>query len=104
MSFDVLHEIKAAEETAQQQKDAFLAEMKVRQAEIDAEGRALLEDARSRAGENRKLCQQQARQQAAVYADQVAKQLEADGAALRAAAESRLESAADYIVERIVNG
>lgn len=104
MSLDVLNEINAAEQAAQQQKDAFLAEMKARQAQVEANGRALLEQVRAHADTDRKAALKHAEEEAAVYARQVAERLETDGAALRAGAESRMEAAAEYIVERIVSG
>lgn len=102
MSLEAVEKVTQIERENRERKAA--AEMEARQIVSDAErdGLALLQQTRSSAAESGKTLLRQAEEKAAKKAEEISRAAGKDAGALRKAAESRLEEAAEFIVGRVV--
>ena len=103
MSLEAIEKVTRSEALAQERKAAAEAEAKQIVANAEREGLALLEKVRADALESGRVRLKQAEEKAAQQMAQIAKEAEAESSALQAAAEKRLEEAAEFIVGRVVN-
>jgi len=103
MSFEAISDITQAEADAKAMVSA--AETKARQMIVnaEAEGKAAIDAARAKADSELLELRKQADEKAKVNAQELSDDLENKKAALRAKAETRMEKAANLVVERIVN-
>ena len=104
MPLDALKTVSAAEEAAKNRKTEAAAAAKKRVAEARQEGERILNEARRQAAADREAAEK-------AYEEQIARALQENLALLDkkkseicTLAESKLDSAAQRIVERIVNG
>jgi V/A-type H+-transporting ATPase subunit G/H len=104
MYAEVIKSITDAEEAARQEKQNALARAKSRTAEAEKKGLDAMTKAAARAEEDvrRLLCE--AEQKAAEAEAELQNVTSQQQAEIRRQAESRLNEAADFIVERIVHG
>ena len=103
MSLEAIKEVTQSETLIQERKAAAEAEARQLVANAEREGLALLEKVRADALESGRVRLKQAEEKAAQQMAQIAKEAEAESSALQAAAEKRLEEAAEFIVGRVVN-
>lgn len=103
MSLEAIKEVTQSETLIQERKAAAEAEARQLVANAEREGLALLEKVRADALESGRVLLKQAEEKAAQQMAQIAKEAEAESSALQAAAEKRLEEAAEFIVGRVVN-
>lgn len=102
MSLEAIQEITRVEKEAQEGRAAAEAEAREIVAAAEREGQALLVRAREEAVEDGKQRMRGAEERAAVRAEEIRRQAEQEGGALRQAAEAHLEEAADLIIGRVV--
>lgn len=103
MSLDAIKQVVQAEADTKQRKADAAAAAKKLIADAEQAGQEALRGARSEAEIKAKELMVQAEERAAVRSSEIADQAKKDCAALRAAAEGRLEAAADLIVRRVVS-
>ena len=103
MSLEAITAVEKAETEAARVKAEAAVEAKRIVAAAETAGREAIEAARRKAEEERKLLNTQAAEKAAAALAALQGSMDNEKAALRARAESRLDKAAEIIVERIVN-
>lgn len=104
MSLDAMKKVVDAEDSARQSLQNATAEAKQIVADAEAKGRAYRESRQAEADAGVRAMMQDAEAKAADNGQEIMHHAENQCAVLRAHAESRLEQAADRIVERIVIG
>lgn len=104
MSFEAIQKVTAVEQAVQQRKADAADEAKRIVAEAERAGRQLVADARARAETQVKELLTQAEVRAQQQAEQEAMANAAACKALKESAQSRVNRAADLIVERVGNG
>ena len=104
MSLSAIEIICQAEEKALKLKDDAVAEAKCAVEKTREEGKAAMDRLESKILEELKEKNEQAQSKAKAEMDTIAHETDLLKAELIRKAESRLDKAAEYIVERIVNG
>lgn len=104
MALEAMESICLAEEMAKKQKAEALANAKYSVSMADEEGKAALAALAEKVAAELKEKQAQAQVKAEEETQAIFALAEKEKEALRKKAESRIDNAADYIVERIVNG
>ena len=102
MSLEAIEKVTAMESRMQERKAAAEAEARQVVANAEREGFALLQKVRADAVENGKDLLKQAEERAAKQAAEVQSAAEKESAALQEAAAKNLETAAEFIVGRVV--
>ena len=102
MSLEAIKMVTQSESLVQERKAAAEAEARQLVAAAERDGVALVQRIRTEAAEKGKTMLQQAEERAAKQAEVIAKDAQADAAALQADAEKRLEEVVDFIVGRVV--
>jgi vacuolar-type H+-ATPase subunit H len=102
MSLEAIEKVTEVESKMQERRAAAEAEAKQIVADAESGGLALLQQVRADAAESGKKLLKQAEDKAAKRTAEITKAAEVDGAALRKAAGSRLDDAAEFIVGRVV--
>ena len=103
MSLEAIVSITTVEDKVRQQKADAVAEGKRAAAKAQAEGEALVAAAVKRADAEMAELMKKAEDKAKADASELAQNYENKKAAMRMKADSRLDKAAELIVERIVN-
>ncbi|MBQ2960962.1 MAG: hypothetical protein IJE09_07055 [Oscillospiraceae bacterium] len=104
MSLGAIEIICQAEEAVEKQKAEALANAKRAVEKAGEEGRAALNQLESRVRAELKEKSELAQEKAKAEMEEIARETDLKKAELLSKAESRLDNAAEYIVERIVNG
>ena len=104
MSMEAMESLCRAEEAAQERKAKAIAEAKRAVAKAEEEGRAALEQLAGKVAAELKARSEIAHAKAEAEVKAIIEETQNEKNALRAEAERRLDKAAEYIVERIVNG
>lgn len=102
MSLEAMQFLAQAEEKVRQMKSAAAAEAKKRIADARLEGEAMLDEAVKRAERELDELDARANDEARKSAHELAEKNEAGKAAMRTAAQERMNEAVSFIVERIV--
>lgn len=102
MSLEIIRQVTQVETDNRERKTAAEAEAKQMIADAQQAGLALLQQVRGAAAERGKELLKQAETQAAARSAEIDRAAKAEGDALRQAAAERLETAADFIVGRVV--
>ena len=102
MSLEAIEKVTAMESKMQQRKAAAEAEARQVVADAEREGLALLQKVRADAVERSRELLKQAEERAAEQAAEIRRGAEQESAALQEAAAKNLESAAEFIVGRVV--
>ncbi len=103
MSLEAIEKVTEVERKNKERRAAAETEAKQMLASAQRDGLALLEQIRAEeAAKGAELLRRQAEERAAQRSEQIAASAEAEGDALRRAAEGRLQAAAEFIVGRIV--
>lgn len=103
LSLEAIQQVARTEEAARAQKAEAQAQAKRLVAEAKKEGEALLADARRQAEVEAGALLAQAEERANLRTAQIAAQYKEECAALRGAAEAKLDEAAALIVRRVVS-
>lgn len=100
---EIMNQIVAAEEQAQSIRSGALAESKAAQAEAARQGRLLVENARKRGTETARSLLEEAEADARLIAQNAQAKAAEKADALRERNEKSVDSAARFVMERIVN-
>lgn len=103
MSLEAVQKVTASEQSSQARKAEAAAAAKKLTADARRAGEALLETARHEAEAENKALLQQAEERAEKAAAKLLEQTKAQAGGMCAAAEAKLDAAADLIVRRVVN-
>ena len=103
MSLEAIKSVMQSESLIQERKAAAEAEARQLVANAEREGLALLQKVRADAAENGRELLKRAEEKAAQQAAKIAESAEAESTALKAAAEKRLDEAAELNGGRVVN-
>ena len=102
MTMEAIEKVVAVEEKSRADKAEAEARVKQALAEAEHEGQAQLQKARREAAENGRELLKRAEERAAQTAEEIAERARGESDALRTAAKSRMEEAAEMIVGRVV--
>lgn len=102
MTLEAIRTITELEEKSRMEKTEAEARVKKALAEVEREGAAQMQKTRDNAAEKGRELLRQAEERAAESAAEIAAQAERESQTLRAAAEKRLDEAAEFIVGRVV--
>ncbi|MEG1593959.1 MAG: hypothetical protein RR350_06065 [Oscillibacter sp.] len=103
MSLEAIEKVTQTEVKSAERKAAAEAEAKKLIADAQREGLALLQRVRQDATQSGKVLLEQAEAKAASRAAAISETAQAEGDALRQAAHTHLQAAAEFIVGRVVN-
>lgn len=103
MSLEAIEKVTQTEVKSAERKATAEAEAKKLIADAQREGLALLQRVRQDATQSGKRLLEQAEAKAADRAAEITRNAQAEGEALRQAASTHLEAAAEFIVGRVVN-
>ena len=104
MSLEAIETICQAEEAVKKLKADAVANAKRAVAAAEEEGRLAMEQLANKVAEELKAKNEQAQAKAGAEAEAILEKAREEKDELRKKAEGRLDKAAEYIVERIVNG
>ncbi|MEG0779496.1 MAG: hypothetical protein RRY95_05540 [Oscillospiraceae bacterium] len=104
MSLEAVEKVTEAERVNRERKAAAVQEGKKIVSDAQQQGTARLKQIQQEAAAAGKEQLREAETRAGVRAEAIRKQAEQDGARLRDAAKSKLDSAAEFIVRRVVEG
>jgi V/A-type H+-transporting ATPase subunit G/H len=103
MALEVIQEVTAMEAKAKERKEAAAIQSKQMLSEAQKEARQTLDQARQQAEAQTRQMMSEAEDKAAKKTRQVLEQAERDCATMKQNARSRLDQAAQLIVEKVVN-